>query len=105
MTNSSITDIFLKVAEEKLERRVASLVAKSIHEQNGPKLEDGSTNVGGMLSSHSTSLKDAYFNNVQVLNDAGKALAEHGFDFEPIDVETAYHAAYNRIVEKYNPKS
>lgn len=83
MTNSTITDAFLRVAEKRLEDKIKSFPLKTKSD---------------LIK---VTAQDSYFLVLEILNQVGKSLAEKGFAFEPIDSETAFQTAYDKLVEKY----
>lgn len=85
MTNSTITHVFLDVAQENLDQRIA----KDFNErrQSIPNSLPNSSEEAKMLCFRYHS---EYLQDIDLLNRTGKALAEHGFDYEPIDPETAF---------------
>lgn len=100
MTNSSITDAFLKVADERLERRIDSIAKDTTM----PVAEGVNSDIAGRLFTVSLKLRKGYHTDIGAFNEAGKALSELGFAFEPIDPETAFQTAYDRIREQYRHK-
>lgn len=100
MTNSTITDTFLKVAEERLERRIDSIAKDTTM----PVAEGANPDITGRLFTASLKLRQSYHTDIGAFNDAGRVLAKLGFAYEPIDPETSYQTAYERIAAKYNPK-
>src|SRR3989344_173247 len=114
MVDSSIIDIFLRVADNRLEKAIDEILnIKTLFgsriDPNNQKLNDRTSDVLSAICPCITDLKKMYCHDISILNEAGNALAESGFAYKPLDWEVLFNSSYDRLIDKqvkrYHQKS